>query len=58
MQKKAKEARRREDELTRRQNELFETFMQRFLVHKGEDRAAPMVEQVGPEVRAQPPQPQ
>ena len=32
--------------------------MQRFLVPQGENRAGPTVEQVGPEVREQPPQPQ
>ena len=32
--------------------------MQGFPVRQGEDRAGPTVEQVGPEVRAQPPQPQ
>ena len=32
--------------------------MQRFLVRQGEDRAGPTFEQVEPEVRAQPPQPQ
>ena len=32
--------------------------MQRFLVQQGEDRAGPVVEQIGPEVGAQPPQPQ
>ena len=54
MQKQTKEARRREEKLIRRQNELFEAFMQRFQVRQGEDRAGPAVEQVEPEVRAQP----
>ena len=58
MQKQAKEARRREEELTRRQNELFVAFMQRFSVPQGENKAGPTGEQVGPEVRVQPPQPQ
>ena len=34
------------------------SFMQRFLVHQDEDKVGPTVEQVEPEVRAQPPQPQ
>ena len=55
MQRQAEEARRREDELTCHQNDLFEAFIQRFLVCQGEDREGPMVEQVEPEVRAQPP---
>ena len=32
--------------------------MQRFPVPQGENRASPTTEQMGPEVRAQPPQPQ
>ena len=32
--------------------------MQRFLVPQGENRAGPTVEQIGPKVREQPPQPQ
>ena len=58
MQKQAEEAIRGEEELTCRQNELFEAFIQRFSVPQGENRAGPAVEQVGPEVRVQPPQPQ
>ena len=58
MQKQAEEARKREEELSHRQNEMFEMFMQRFLVPQGENKAGPAVEQVGPEVRVQPPQPQ
>ena len=58
MQKQAEEARRREEQLTRRQNELFEEFMKRFPVPQGENRAGPTGEQVGPNVRVQPPQPQ
>ena len=57
MQKHVEEARRREEELTRRQNDLFEVFMQRNLVRQGENRAGLVVEQVEPEVRAQPLQP-
>ena len=37
---------------------MFEAFIQRFPVLQGEDKAGPTVEQVEPEVRAQPPQPQ
>ena len=58
MQKQVEETRKREEELTHHQNDLFEAFMQRFLVHQGEDRIGPTVEQVEPVVRAQPPQPQ
>ena len=58
MQKQAEEASKREEELTRRQNQLFEAFMQRFPVPQGENQASHAVEQVGPEVREQPPQPQ
>ena len=57
MQKQTK-TRRREEELTHRQNDLLEAFIQRFLVRQGEDKAGPTLEQVEPEVRAQPPQPQ
>ena len=32
--------------------------MQRFTVPQGENRAGPAAEQMGPEVRVQPPQPQ
>ena len=56
MQKQAEETRRKKEEFTRRQNDLFEAFIQRFLVRQGEDRAGPTVEQVEPEVRAQPQQ--
>ena len=58
MQKQAEEARGREEELTRRQNQLFEAFMQRFPVPQGENRAGLAVEQIEPEVRVKPPQPQ
>ena len=58
MHQQAEEVRNREEELTCHQNELFEAFIQRFSVPQGENRAGPMVEQVGPEVRVQPPQPQ
>ena len=58
MQKQAEEARRREEELTRCQNELFEAFMQRFPVPQGENKTSPTGEQIGPEVRVQPPQSQ
>ena len=57
MQRQAEEARKKEEELTRRQNQLFEAFMQRFPVPQGENRAGPAVEQIGPEIRVQPPQP-
>ena len=57
MQKRVEEARKREEELTHRQNQLFEAFMQRFLIPQGENRAGPVVEQMGPVVRGQPPQP-
>ena len=55
IQKQAEEARNREDELTRRQNQLFEAFMQRFPVPQGENRVGPTVEQMGQDVRVQPP---
>ena len=55
IQKQAEEARRREEELTHHQNQLFEAFMQRFLVPQGENRASLAVEQVGLQVREQPP---
>ena len=58
IQKHAKEARNREEELTRRQNQLFDALMQRFPVPQGENRAGPAVEQMGPEVRVPLPQPQ
>ena len=57
MQKQVEEARRREEQLTRHLNELFKVFMQRFMVSQGENRAGPVIEQIGPEVRVQPPQP-
>ena len=57
IQKRVEEARNREEKLTRRQNQLFEAFMQRF-PPQGENRAGPAIEQIGPEVRVQPPQPQ
>ena len=44
MRKQADEAREREEELTHRQNQLFEVFMQRFLVPQGENRPSPVVE--------------
>ena len=56
IQKQAEEARKRKEELTHDQNQLFEAFMQRFLVPQGENRAGPAIEQMGPEVRVQPPQ--
>ena len=56
MQKQEEETKKREEELTRCQNDLFEALMQRFPVQQGEDRVGPAVEQVGPEVGAQPPQ--
>ena len=52
MHKQVKEARRREAKLTCHQNDLFEEFMQRFLVHQGEDTTGHVVEQGEPEVRA------
>ena len=58
MQKQAEEARRREEELTRRQNELFAASIQRFSIPQGENRAGPAVKQVGPKVRVQNSQPQ
>ena len=45
MQKQVEEARKRDEELTHRQNDLFKTFLQRFLVRQGEDRVGPAVEQ-------------
>ena len=55
--KQAEEARNKEEKLTRRQNQLFEAFMQRFPVSQGENRASSAVEQMRLEVRVQPPQP-
>ena len=52
MQKQVEEARKREEELTRSQNDLFEAFTQRFPVCKGKDRAGLAIEQVEPEVRS------
>ena len=52
---KHEETRRREEELTHHQNELFEAFMQRLPVPQGENRVGPTIEQVGSEVRVQPP---
>ena len=46
MQKHAEEARSREEELTLRQNQLFEAFMQRCPVFQGEYRVGPTVEYV------------
>ena len=51
MQKQAEDARRREKELVRYQNEIFEAFMQRVPIHQDENRAGPAVEQLEPEVR-------
>ena len=42
----------------RRQNQLFEALIQSFPVPQDENRAGPAVEEMGPEVRVQPPQPQ
>ena len=58
IQKQVEDARNREEELTRCQNQLFDVLMQRFLVPQDENRAGPAVEQIGPKVRAPPPQPQ
>ena len=58
IQKQAKKARKKEEELTRHQINLFEAFMQRFSVYQGDDKVGPAVEQVELEVMAQPPQPQ
>ena len=44
MQKQAKEAREREEELAHRENQLFEAFMQRFPVPQGGNRLGPIVE--------------
>ena len=44
MQKLAEEAREREEELVRRQNQLIEAFMQRFPVPQGRNRPGPVVE--------------
>ena len=57
VQRQAEEAKKREKELTRDQNQLFEAFIQRFPVPQGENVAGPTVEPVGPEIRVQPPQP-
>ena len=51
IQKQAEQARNREEELKRRQNQLFEAFIQRFPVPQGENRAGPVVERIGPEVK-------
>ena len=58
IQKQADEARNREEELTCRQNQLFDVLMQRFPVPQGENRVVPAAEQMGLEVRVPPPQPQ
>ena len=58
LQKQAEDARNRKDELTRRQNQLFDTLMQRFPVPQGKHRVGPTAEQMRPEVRVPPPQPQ
>ena len=50
MQKQAEDARRREEELTHCQNQLFEAFIQRFPVPLSENRVGPIVEKMGPEV--------
>ena len=55
MQKQVEKARRRKEEVTHRQNQLFEVFMQRFSVPQDENRASAAIEQVGPEVREQSP---
>ena len=57
IQKRIEEARKREEELTRCQNQLFEAFKQRFPIPQGKNMVDPIVEQIGPEVRVQPPQP-
>ena len=46
MQRQAEEARKRVEELARHQNQLFEAFMQRFLVPQGGNRLGPVVEYV------------
>ena len=51
LMQKQEEARKREEELTHYQNQLFEAFMQRFPIPQSENRAGPAVEQMGPEVR-------
>ena len=58
IQKQVEEARIREDELTRLQNQLFDALMQRFPISQGENKASPAAERVGPKVRVPPPQPQ
>ena len=45
-QRQAEEARKREEELAGRQNQLFEAFMQRFPIPQGGNRPGPMVEYV------------
>ena len=50
MQKQVEETRKREKELIRRKNDLFEAFMQRFLVQQSEDRAILVAKQVEPKV--------
>ena len=46
MQRQAEGARKKEEELARRQNQLFEAFMQRFPVPQGGNRPGPVVEYV------------
>ena len=46
MQKQAEEAREREDELTRYQNQLFEAFMKKFPIPQGGNKPGPVVEHV------------
>ena len=58
LQKQAEEAKKREEELTCHHNQLFEAFIRRFSVPQGENRVGPSIEQVGPKIREQHPQPQ
>ena len=44
IQKQDKEARKREEELARHQNQLFEAFRQWFLVPRGGNRPGPVLE--------------
>ena len=52
MQKQAEDARRREEELAHHQNDMLEEFLQRFLVHQGDDITSPTAEQVEPNVKS------
>ena len=51
IQKQVEDARRREEELVRHQNEMLKAFMQRIPVGQDENRVGPVVEQPMLEVK-------